>query len=89
MRILPGDGVTSTALADGRLALRAQGRPGAVHCTPLAASMWFALRHNDGFVDLAVASLARSWGTEQPKVRAVMDAWCGRLLDAGWLRPAL
>ncbi|MET7683471.1 hypothetical protein [Streptomyces sp. NPDC005423] len=89
MRILPSDGVTTTALADGRLTLRAEGRPAAVHCTPLAATMWMALRHSDGFVDLAVESLARGWGTERAKVGAVMDAWCARLLAGGWLRPAL
>ncbi|MET7703679.1 MULTISPECIES: PqqD family protein [unclassified Streptomyces] len=89
MRILPGNGVTSTALASGRLDLRAEGRTGTFRCTPLAASMWFALRRNDGFVDLAVESLAHHWGTDLEKVRTVMDAWSRKLIDTGWLQPAL
>jgi hypothetical protein len=88
MRLVPGDGVTSTALASGRLDLQAEDRGRAFRCTPLAASMWFALRRNDGFVDLAVESLAGHWGTDRDKVRTVMDAWSRRLIDTGWLQPA-
>jgi hypothetical protein len=88
MRVVPGEGVTSTALTNGRIALRAKGRGEGFRCTPLAATMWFALRHNDGFVDLAVDTLARLWDTDRAKVRTVMDAWSRELITAGWLRPA-
>ncbi|MGP4012677.1 hypothetical protein [Streptomyces sp. 4N124] len=88
MRIVPGDGVTGTALANGQIALRAKGRTDRFRCTPLAATMWFALRHNDGFVDLAIEALAHSWGTDREKVRVVMEAWSRKLIAEGWLKPA-
>lgn len=89
MRVVPGEGVTSTALANGQLALRAKDRGEGFRCNPLAATMWFALRHNDGFVDLAVDALAQLWNTDRAKVRTVMNAWSHRLIDEGWLRPAV
>ncbi|MFF3469235.1 PqqD family protein [Streptomyces sp. NPDC001984] len=89
MRVVPGEGVTSTALANGQIALRAKGRTEGFRCTPLAATMWFALRHNDGFVDLAVDTLAHLWDTDRTKVRTVMDAWSRELITDGWLQPAL
>lgn len=88
MRVLPSEGVTSTALADGRIALRAKGRAEGFRCTPLAATMWFALRQNDGRVDGSVDTLTRLWNTDRAKVRTVMDAWSRALIDQGWLRPA-
>jgi hypothetical protein len=88
MRVVPGQGVTSTALANGQIALRAGDRAEGFRCTPLAATMWFALRHNDGFVDLAVETLANLWDTDRQKVRTVMDAWSRELITEGWLQPA-
>ncbi|MFI8952434.1 hypothetical protein ACIGO6_38905 [Streptomyces sp. NPDC053750] len=88
MRILPGDGVTSTALTNGQITLRGQDRADRFRCTPLAATMWFALRHNDGFVDLAVDALADVWQTDRDKVRTVMDAWSRKLIADGWLKTA-
>ncbi|MEU5599810.1 hypothetical protein [Streptomyces sp. NPDC020298] len=88
MRVVPGEGVTSTALASGQIALRAKGRAEGFRCTPLAATMWFALRHNDGFVDLAVDTLTDLWDTDRDKVRTVVDAWSRELIREGWLRQA-
>ncbi|MER6573387.1 hypothetical protein ABT288_46415 [Streptomyces sp. NPDC001093] len=86
MRVVPGEGVTSTALANGRITLRAEGRTDRFRCTPLAAMMWFELRRNDGFVDLTVETLAGLWKTDAKKVRAVLDGWSRRLIADGWLR---
>jgi|tagenome__1003787_1003787.scaffolds.fasta_scaffold20031021_2 hypothetical protein len=88
MRVVPAVGVTSTALANGQIALRTKGSTEGFRCTPLAATMWFALRQNDGFVDLAVDTLADLWDTDRNKVRTVMDAWSRELVTAGWLQPA-
>ena len=88
MRVLPSDGVTSTALANGRMTLRLEGRGTQFRCTPLGAMMWFALRHNDGFIDLAVESLAQMWQTDIRKVRTVMDGWSKKLMADGWLTAA-
>jgi hypothetical protein len=88
MRFVPNEGVTSTALANGQITLRAGDGEAGFRCTPLAATMWFALRHNDGFVDLAVDSLTDLWSTDREKVRTVMDVWSRELVEGGWLRAA-
>ncbi|MEU8971064.1 hypothetical protein AB0D11_17555 [Streptomyces monashensis] len=89
MRVLPGEGVTSTALADGRIALRARDRAEGFRCTPLAATMWVALRLNDGRVDGAVDTLTRVWDTDRGKARTVLDTWYRALINQGWLRLAV
>ena len=86
MRVLPGKGVTGTALVNGKLDLRVEGRSAKIRCNQIGAAMWAALRHNDGFVDLAVESLAREWETDPRKVRVAVDAWSQKMIDDGWLR---
>lgn len=55
MRIVAADGVTGTALADGRMKVRTAGR-GEFRCSPVGSAMWVALRVNDGFLELAASS---------------------------------
>ncbi|MFF3216083.1 PqqD family protein [Streptomyces sp. NPDC002886] len=87
MRILAADGVSGTALANGQMRLRKAGRD-EFRCSPVGAAMWIALRHNDGFLELAAASLAEAWKTDEGKVRSAMTVWAERMVDTGMLRAA-
>lgn len=87
MRILAADGVSGTALANGRMDLRKGGRD-ELRCSPVGTAMWIALRHNDGFLDLAAASLAEAWQTDEGKVRTAMTIWAERMMDTGLLKAA-
>ncbi|GHE74963.1 hypothetical protein EDE04_6606 [Streptomyces sp. 2132.2] len=87
MRIVAADGVTGTALADGRMKVRTAER-GEFRCSPVGSAMWVALRVNDGFLELAASSLADAWQTDEVKVRTAMHAWAERLMDAGLLKAA-
>ncbi|WP_328764811.1 MULTISPECIES: PqqD family protein [unclassified Streptomyces] len=87
MRIVAADGVTGTALADGRMKVRTAGR-GEFRCSPVGSAMWVALRVNDGFLELAASSLADAWQTDERKVRTAMTAWADRLMAAGLLKAA-
>ncbi|MFE2477545.1 hypothetical protein [Streptomyces sp. NRRL F-2747] len=86
MRILPGDGVTSTALVNGQMDLRSKGDESGFRCSPVGAAMWVALRHNDGFLELAADSLAEVWETDTTKVKTAMTVWSRKMIEAGLLR---
>ncbi|MFE2142570.1 PqqD family protein [Streptomyces sp. NPDC059456] len=87
MRIVAAEGVTGTALADGRVKVRTAGR-GEFRCSPVGSAMWVALRVNDGLLERAASSLADAWQTDEGKVRTAMAAWADRLMAAGLLEAA-
>ncbi|WP_399895722.1 PqqD family protein [Streptomyces sp. BBFR51] len=87
MRILPADGVTATVRENGHMELRTTGQ-GVRGCPPVGTAMWMALRHSDGFLDLASEALADGWGADPGTVRAAMAAWSRRLVADGLLRTA-
>ncbi|MET9887486.1 hypothetical protein ABZZ20_30970 [Streptomyces sp. NPDC006430] len=84
---MAADGVSGTALANGGMRVRTAGRR-ELRCSAVGSAMWIALRVNDGALDLAAASLADAWQTDEGKVRTAMTVWAQRLMDAGLLKAA-